>query len=103
MRKTREQWAALVATFGKTTQSTAEFCARRGVSPRTFAWWRWRLRHQVPARGDAMKLLAVDVVDASPSGVRTSVVIAVGGVEVRLDAGVGPEYVAAVVSRLRGA
>jgi len=43
-RRTREQWAALVAEFDRTKQPVRRFCAKRGIAPTTFSWWRWRLR-----------------------------------------------------------
>jgi len=106
MRRTREQWATLIAAFENTDQPAVRFCGRRGISPRTFAWWRWQLRHTAPPsrRDDDVKLLSVDVVAAGDAvGPTSRVVIAIAEVEVRVDVGVDVDYVAALVARLRHA
>lgn len=104
MRRTREQWATLVAAFENTNQPAVRFCERRGISPRTFAWWRWQLRHTAPTRrDDDVKLLSVDVVAGDAVSATSRVVIAVADVEVRIDVGVDVDYVAALVARLRHA
>jgi hypothetical protein len=105
MRRTREQWATLVAAFENTNQPAVRFCERRGISPRTFAWWRWRLRHTAPSarRDDGVKLLSVDVVTGEAVSPTSRLVIAIAEVEVRIDVGVDVDYVAALVARLRHA
>ena len=102
MRRSREQWVALVSTFGKTSQSVDEFCEKRGVSPTRFRWWRWRLgeRPTSTSRRAGVKLLPVDVVDAGPS-VAGNLVLTVADVELRFCDGVDVNYVAALVDRLR--
>jgi hypothetical protein len=104
MRRTREQWAKLVATFGETSRSVEEFCAKRGIAPSTFRWWRWRLRDtSVPANHvGGVRLLPVNVLAEAPRAV-APVVIAVSGVAVRIEVGADIEYVSALVARLRGA
>jgi transposase-like protein len=104
MHRSREQWAALVAAFEETDQTVARFCARRGIHPKTFAWWRWQLRDTSrPRRSDSgVRLLPVDVVDGR--GARDGcVVVAMPELEVRFDVGADVDYVAALVSRLRQA
>jgi hypothetical protein len=102
MRRTREQWAAMIAAFEKTKQPVERFCAKRGIRPKTFAWWRWQLRDTAPrSRSNDVKLLAVDVVAGTARDAR--VVIAVADYEVRIDVGADVDYVAALVARLRGA
>jgi hypothetical protein len=102
MRRTREQWAALVDAFEKSNQSVTQFCAKRGIVPKTFAWWRWQLRDTAPPRSNGVKLLSVDVVEnaTAPS---SEIVIAISDVELRVDVGADIEYVAALVERLRRA
>jgi len=108
MRRTREQWAALIAAFERTNQTARAFCERRGISPRTFAWWRWQLRETAPHRDDrdCVKLVAVDVLrdEAGARGAtrpRVDIVLP-GGIEVRADGGVDIDFVVALVARLRG-
>lgn len=104
MRRTREQWAALVTAFEQTDQQASRFCASRGIRAKTFAWWRWRLRDtsQRPANRDRVKLLPVAVVERE-AGSDTRVVLSVADVEIRFDLGADVDYVAALVARLRGA
>ena len=100
MRRTREQWAALVAAFEQTNQQASRFCASRGIRAKTFAWWRWRLRETSPGRRsrDDVELLPVAVVerDARPDA---RVLLSVADLEIRFDLGADVDYVA----RLRGA
>ena len=101
MRSTREQWAALIAAFEKTNQPVAQFCAKRVISPKTFAWWRWQLRDTAP-RSDGVKLLSVHVVENAPAP-SPKIAIAFSDGEVRVDVGADVEYVAALVASLRRA
>jgi hypothetical protein len=106
MRRTREQWAALVAAFEKTSHRLEQFCAIRGIAPATLRWWRWQLRHTAQRSGhdNGVRLLSVDVVDDSAgSRAASRVVIALSDVEVRFDVGADVEYVATLVARLRHA
>jgi hypothetical protein len=103
MRRTREQWAALVAAFEQTNQGASRFCSSRGIRAKTFAWWRWRLRDAPrPRSRDDVKLLPVAVVERE-AGSDTRVVLSVADVEIRFDVGTDVDYVAALVARLRGA
>jgi transposase-like protein len=108
MRRTREQWAALVATFERTGLSVERFCAPRGIAPPTLRWWRWQLRDTGEGRrrahNDTVRLLSVDVADERRAARSTShVSIVLSDVEVRVDVGADVEYVAALVARLRRA
>lgn len=104
MRRTREQWASLVATFEKTSLPVERFCASRGIAPPTLRWWRWQLRDTAERRRrtDAVRLLSVDVADdhgATRSASRIAIVLC--DVEVRIDVGTDVDYVATLVARLR--
>ena len=104
MRRTREQWAKLVAAFETAGEPVAEFCAERGLVPATFRWWQRQLRSAAPAaaRSDEVRLVPVNLMgmgrQASPP-----VVVAVADVAVRIEVGTDVEYVAALVGRLRRA
>lgn len=39
----RAVWAAEVAAWRKSGTNATEFCRRRGLSRKTFSWWRWKL------------------------------------------------------------
>jgi hypothetical protein len=67
VRRSRAQWLEVLANFEASGESIATFCAKRQISPRTFAWWRWQLRDErraVPAR-ENVRLIAVNI--APPS------------------------------------
>jgi hypothetical protein len=104
MRRTREQWAALVAAFEQTGQQVSRFCASRGIRAKTFAWWRWRLRDTSPRprSRDDVKLLPVAVVERE-AGSDTRVVLSVADVEIRFALGADVNYLASLVARLRDA
>ena len=96
----------MVGAFERASEPVQQFCARRGIYPKTFAWWRWQLRNEEagPGRIHGVKLLSVDVVGADAlSSKAAGLLIAVSGVEVRVEVGADVEYVAALVTRLRGA
>ena len=102
MRRTREQWAALVAAFENANQPVAQFCAKRGVRPKTFAWWRWQLRETAPPGSNGVKLLRVDVVENATAS-SPKMTIAIDDVELRVDVGADVDYIGALVARLRRA
>ena len=103
-RRTREQWGTLVAAFGRSSQSTAAFCASRGLTLSTFRWWCSQLRPREGSTSveEPVRLLAVDVPGRFKAG-PSPVVIAFAGLEVRADAGTDARYLAALVSELRAA
>ena len=102
-RRTREEWAALVAEFETSDESLARFCARHRLAVTTFKWWRWGLRNQRPARAMArsdVRILPVDVVGVA-ARMPTSVVVAISDIEVRVEVGTDIAYVGALVGALR--
>jgi hypothetical protein len=99
MRRTREQWAEVVAAFDGAGVPLERFCAVREIAPSTMRWWRWQLR-----RAAGMKLLPVEVVgDAALDSGCSRVVIMLSDIELRVDVGADVEYVATLVTRLRRA
>ncbi len=101
-RRTHEDWAGLIAELEASGQSPARFCGRRGISVARLKWWRWRLRSEGRARASStaamVRLLPVDVVGGAGA---SSVTIAVGGAELRVEVGTDVAYVGALVSALR--
>jgi hypothetical protein len=99
--RTREQWLTLVVAFERSGQSAAAFCASRGLTLSTFRWRYSQLRRGAAsaAKPDGMRLLAVEVAGARPTG--APVVIAFSGIEVRAEVGADVGYVAALVAGLR--
>jgi len=101
-RRTREEWSALVAAYGEGTQPAAQFCARHQLHPRTFAWWRSKLRARAVTPPDyAVRLLPVKVTGEPSRGTRHEVMILVAGVEVHVETTADVAYVAALVARIR--
>jgi hypothetical protein len=107
VRRSREQWAALVSAFEKAGVSVERFCVSRGIAAPSLRWWRWHLQRSPVERGrrrDATRLLAVEVCEegaASRSASRVAIVV--HQVEVCVDVGTDVDYVAALVARLRRA
>ena len=104
-RKSRAEWAGLIAEFEASGDSVEKFCGRRRIARATFRWWRWRrpAPEVKPAAGRDVQLLAVDVVAGGGSLVaasRAKVEIVVAGVNVRIEVGTDPTYVAALVAEL---
>lgn len=109
-RRSSEQWTAIVAGFARSNQSVERYCAKRGLRPATFRWWRWRLRDSSsspaesvgPSRSDEVRLVPVDVVGlaAHVSG-GTHVEIRFADMVVRVEDGVDAAYVASLVAELR--
>jgi hypothetical protein len=65
-RRSSEEWKRLVGEWQRSGRSAAEFCRARGLSERTLAWWRWRLRTAAtpavpPASRGAVRLVPVEV------------------------------------------
>lgn len=105
VRRSRAQWLKVLAKFEASGGSAAVFCAKKQISPRTFAWWRWQLRgerREALAR-ENVRLIAVDV--AAPivesRATETSVRIALAGIDLHVTVGTDVGYVGALVGELR--
>jgi hypothetical protein len=83
VRRSRAQWLEVVAKFEGSGESVAKFCARRQISPRTFAWWRWHLRAERRPAGahENVRLVAVELAApiAEPRAVEATVRISLAG------------------------
>ena len=58
----REFWARQVSAWRASGLSQQAYCAREGLRPSTFGWWRWRLSASRPSadpRPPAPRLVAV--------------------------------------------
>jgi hypothetical protein len=66
VRRSAKDWREIVRAWRKSGLGTAEFAARRGLSPRTLAWWRWRLGQRGPAKVVSPELVRVEVAEESP-------------------------------------
>ncbi len=91
-----------MVAFERSRSSIAEFCATHALVERTFCWWRWRLGREpgAPDRTSDVRLVPVEVAkESAPSG--DVVVLAVAGIEIRVEIGTDIGYVAALVGELR--
>lgn len=101
-RRTREEWARLVAEAARST--VAETARRHRLCPKSLRWWRWRLESEQPSRPTSPRMLPVvvrspTVRDAEPSD---EVRIELGGdVLLRVPASSDVHFVAALVAALR--
>lgn len=103
-RRTQQQWEAIVSAFGRSRQSLADFCAERQLVPGTLRWWRSRLRETArpAAPSQDVQLVPVEVVGPPiPEPSISAVVLAVAGMELRVEVGTDVGYVAALVASLR--
>lgn len=46
---TREQWSARVTRWKDSGLTAAQYASEIGVSPKSLAWWRWRLASEASA------------------------------------------------------
>jgi hypothetical protein len=68
-RRSAEEWAALVAEWERSGLESSTFARARDINPRTFSWWRWRLKKGASAepRTGSVRLVRVDV-ERQPMG-----------------------------------
>ena len=106
-RRSQAQWSGLVDEREASGHSVAAFCRRRGIKPRTFRWWAWKLgrgRATVQQTSRAIRLLPVDVVEsAATADGGSEIAIDLAGMTIRIAVGTSPEYVATLASALRAA
>ncbi len=58
--RSARQWSRIVEQWRRSHQPTGEFCRARGLTVKTFQWWRWALRTQGHHPGSASRSLLVD-------------------------------------------
>ena len=106
-RRSRAQWSGLVDEREASGQSVAAFCRRRGIKPRTFRWWAWKLgrgRGSAQRASRAIRLLPVDVVEsAATADPGNEIAIDLAGMTIRIAPGTSPEYMASLIGALRAA
>ena len=91
----------MVSDFERSQQTADRFCASRGIAAARLKWWRWRLgATALVERTDEVQMVPVDVVHVAPA-LAACITIAVSGVEVRVEVGAEPGYVATLVAHLR--
>ena len=104
-RRSRAQWSSLVDEREASDQSVASFCRRRGIKPRAFRWWAWKLGRgcgTAQQTSRAIRLLPVDVVEsAATADGGSDIAIDLAGMTLRITVGTSPEYVATLARALR--
>ena|SRR5687767_2184462 len=108
-RKTREQWAALVAEYEQSGLSNDDFAKQNGVKARTFAWWRSALKRGQPrAAGrrrkraiEEVRALPVTLIDDQGRSVGKAIEVAFGDVRLCVPAGTDAVYLGQIVLELR--
>ena len=107
-RRTREQWAALVAEYAASSQSQRAFCAARGIGQSSLRYWKRRLEQEgatqdrPTARGTRLvpiKLIA-DTLVRTDSGL---VVVSRGGIRVQIARDFDAPTLARVLATLEAA
>lgn len=98
-RRSRADWEGIVASFEGSGLTVARFCSSRRLKPKALRWWKWKLARE--ARSTSVRLVPVGVVDAAVVS-RAPIELALGDIAIRFEAGTEPEYLAALVSALRG-
>lgn len=94
----REAWAKQIAAWRRSGRDATEFCQRRGLSRKTFSWWRWRLG--VGAGGTAGAFVPVTAkAPSAPPGV-TEFELVLHDVVVRVPAGFDVEALGRLVDAL---
>jgi len=98
-RRSRNEWSTLITAFERSGQSHDEFCAKRGLNVGSFRGWLYRIRRT--SSGDSkVALVPVDVRFPEPKAGGGELVIAVQGLDVRVQIGADVGYVAALVAEL---
>jgi hypothetical protein len=104
MRRSREQWSQVIEQFERSGQSHEAFCTQHRLNVGSFRSWLYRLRDGSP-RGkfarSATRLLPVRVAAAGATDEETVIELALGDALLRVRGGLGPAYVAELVTLLR--
>ena len=100
-RKSRADWEGIVASFEGSGLTVARFCSSRRLKPKALRWWQWKLAREARS-ATSVRLVPVGVVESTVSATRTPLELVLGDIAIRFEAGTEPEYLAALVSALRG-
>jgi len=100
--RSRSTWKRLVAKVER-GRSVSDVALEHGVSPKTLSWWKWRLKQEPDVQTAEPSFLPVVVRevalrDEKPREVRFEL----ADLQLRIEVGTDPSYVAALVGALRG-
>ena len=91
-----QQWAVLIQECSASGLTNKEFCRQRGISEKSFYYWRRKLRQQI-VESASPQLVQLDPVPETGDMLR----IQYRGAELRLPDGVDLEAVAALLRSLQ--
>jgi hypothetical protein len=94
---TRQLWADRLARFPDSGLSVTAFCAREGVAPNSFYYWKRRLTAELAAPDAAPRFLPVRLAPAAAVEVALP-----GGAVVRLTPGCDLAFVRSLLAALSG-
>ena len=105
VRRSRAEWAEVIAKFEASGEPLSQFCAKRRIRARTLTWWRWKLGGEQAltraSESSAIRLIAVDVKAPVPVRSEAELRICVADVDVRVAVGTDVAYVADLVGAIR--
>ena len=101
--RSRAEWQRLVDELGHSGSGTVEFARRRGVNPKTLAWWRSHLRRDAEATG-VVRFLRVVRMEPLPRATpeQAAIVIELDNIRVSVHRGVDAATLATVLVALGG-
>ena len=101
MRRSREEWRALVAELRGSGARVADFARRRGIRVNTLQWWCWKLRDDVVKAGPVALAKFVPLRPAESAESRSRIVEArIGSVVLRFECGTDVAYLASLIGQL---
>jgi hypothetical protein len=99
-RRSAQDWATLVGELEASGLSVSHFPAVHGVTPRTLAWWRWKVRQGRAEHDDGIRFVevAVEPAPAPPASIRLR--LERFGMEIELRRGFDAELLRTIVGAL---
>jgi hypothetical protein len=95
-RGTRTEWAERVRRWRASGQSAREYCAGRGLQPRTLLWWSSKVGHEKPSTTAFIEVVPV----AAPAAEGCIEVVVREGLRVRVSGQFDPAVLRSVVAAL---
>jgi hypothetical protein len=104
-RRTKDDWANLVASWKSSGMTAAEFGEARDVNPRTLIYWQWRLKKEGRTRPRRAKQTVekLTFTELALSAVPAAIELVVGEVTVRVPSGASMDQLRSVLEVVRGA
>ena len=77
-KRSRAEWAEIIAELDKSGESVAVFSRGRGLKPKSVSWWRWKLRQDAEQSGESSRRCREVSPEVSPF---LPIVVAAGSAE----------------------